>query len=192
MTIAESATLENWLLLGAMVFVSIFAIGCSFYNRHLQTARRRQAGPLLLQVTRPRVRRWEACFLVFFGIVTVMNWALLLWKPIEPLDVALRTGYTMVPLVAVWSYWSRGAGDIEIREHGLVSQGAFWSWDDFRSYSWVGDGPKLRLRMKGQVADFRIAAEQKEGIDRLLREHLPPGAKTEQHAGASSQRCGVG
>jgi len=173
----------------------VVCVGLTFpYIRALRTRAVKQAGQLLLRVLRPRVRRWCVCLFALWCVVLVMKWAFLLTGTVLAVELACAVGATIVPLLALL-FHSMGLGPmmyIEVRENGIVLRAEFWPWEKVRSHTWLDFGATLRLRLAGYgIADYRIAASQKEALDRLLLEKLPAVGKTEQAFPSSDARSCV-
>lgn len=172
--------LTTW---GAVVFFALMFL----YIRSLRVRAVNQAGQMLLRVLRPRVRRWCVYWFALSCVVLVPQWALLLTGTVRAVELARTVVYTMLPLLALLlNSMSLGDMYIEVRENGIVLRAEFWPWEKVRSYAWLDRsyrldvGSTLRLRLAGYgMADYRIAASQKDALDRLLQEKLSAADKTE-------------
>ena len=152
------------------------------YIRSLLARAVHQAGQLLLRVLRPRVRRWCLSLFALWCVVVVVKWASLLTDTVRAAELAGAVGNTILPLLALLYDWM-GLGNmyLEVRENGIVLRAEFWPWEKVRSYTWLDVAPTLRLRLVGYgIADYRIAASQKDAFDRLLHDRVPGAEKIDQ------------
>lgn len=185
---------DGWLQLmagwGPVVFFT-------FVLPYLQSRRTRavkQAGQLLLRVPRPRARRLWCGSDSFFLCILVAMWATLLSGTIELHELAVTAvPYTILAGVYGWFHWSDINGVyVEARKSGIVCGAWFCPWESIRGFRWLMHGPTLQLRVgRFDVADYRIAARQKDAMDHLLQENVPHPDKPQQGSKSSeAYSCG--
>lgn len=173
LTIVGKVMLLGWLEWAMLVFALLMLILC------LPTtwlARRRavlRGGPLLLAALRPRARRGWIVFLTLFSLMVAFNWVSH-WLQISTHDRVSLANQTIILFgsIAVWRMGLNG-WYVEFREAGVVDLAMFSPWDEIREFRWVGQPLELLLwhRRRG-VVQYRIAADQRQAVDELLRARL--------------------
>ena len=148
-----------------------------------------QAGKLLLRVPQPRARRWWIVLLVLWSFVLVTQAVSLSLGTVRATELLRAVGSVLVPVLALWVYLtSGGCVHIEARENGIVLGSRFWPWPTIRGHTWPDHGSTLRLQLQGYgFEDFRLAASQKDALDRLLQEKRYAPVETERNLSVSQQ-----
>ncbi len=171
------------------ILIGLAAVWGSLYSPVLWLHLGRQkpdAGRLLLSVVSPRWRPWYLGSDILVVVMAVASSCLIVANWVWFAATGSSTDYVF-PFFALFAVLSRiyewrplfSMAPFEIREQGILYMGSFWPWDQVQSYSWT-DTPEATLRLKcvGYLGSYRIAPEQQEEVQTLLRQNLPPTAES--------------
>lgn len=172
--ILATAGLLNWMHRGMLVLMlAMLTLGIPA----TWLARRKAVlagGPLLLAALRPRARKGWIVFLTLFSLMVVFNW-LGYFLRISPQHGHVFLANQTILLFGAIACLQMGLHGwyVELREAGIVDIAQFSSWADIRQFKWVGQPAVLLLwyRRRG-IVQYRLAAEQREAVARLLQAHL--------------------
>jgi hypothetical protein len=131
-------------------------------------SRDRWAGPLMLDISRPR-ENWMLLLSVCAAAILILS---LFEKPIHPLFLV---GSASSCLLVFWSFISRGTA--EIRQRGFLIEGDLLPWSQIESYAWeenIGNLVVLKLRARRSPSEraINVSVKHKATTETILHQHL--------------------
>ena len=173
--------LSDLVFMAAALSMILLSCGSIWSSAQKQsTGQKMDAGSLLLSVSLPRWQAWGfGCdLLVVFVVVGSLSVLLAGWVGMAAPEKS--TAFSQ-PFFVIFILFLRlddrrrifAPAALEIREHGVVYRDGYWPWEQVKSYSW-SDTPAVTLQMKcaRSINSYRIAPEQKEEVEALLRKHI--------------------
>jgi len=163
------------LLIAAVSLAALLTYG--FFLRSKAVA---VAGTLRLRVY-PR-RRWQRALAVAWVCLGMALIGLFLAGESRSLFLG-----SLFLLLALLSCIADRASVVDIREKGVIVDGAFYAWDRLRGYRWdEGKVPALILRFDRYTSRFGVAPDQKDLIQALQQAQAPSAANSRQPQSAAS------